>query len=230
MRCVCDVQVAGNGNVIGAFTPVKSPAAPTKASFLYKSDPSLSTCLLSLRNAHGRPCRLRLKAGMQNRALNLFSSYYHSHGPGYGYDADLRLMHGAAPNAPRGCSSYPYSFELNHAAEREAGLPPLPFAYIKWLLGGDDGAAAVGRALQRRRWSAGSCDELTPASAALEPLPSKGSRIQTSRRVAQLPCSSHPPPHVRAGIASFMRLRCSIIIALTQSCTFLEHFTRALVA
>ncbi len=53
-------QVKQSSNVFAAFTPVAwtadSPGSIT--------DPSRRTCIVSLINAHGRPCRLQLKAGL----------------------------------------------------------------------------------------------------------------------------------------------------------------------
>ena len=129
-RCL---QVAGNGFVCGALTPV---CWPDDASSKNVSDPSGRTFLFSLINTHGRPVKLRLKDGDCTFALCLHGGW----GPGFGGGADLCLMQQGRPaNSNNGCCVYPESFELDHAAESAAGLPPIPFAYDKTLLAGGDG-------------------------------------------------------------------------------------------
>jgi len=99
------------------------------------ADPSGRTFLFSLVNAHGRPVKLRLKAGHHDKAL-----YLNGGGPGFGGGSDLRLMSRGRPaNKEDGCSVFPYSYELDRAAEAAAGLPPIPFAHDNTLLVGDDG-------------------------------------------------------------------------------------------
>ena len=131
--------MAGNGFVCGAYAPVKWPAdAAALRAFIH--DPSSCTFLFSLVNAHGRPVKLRSKPD-QGYSVNLDGAL---NGPGFG-DTDLRLMAGSAADEPHGCVvAGSNSFELDHEAERAAGLPPIPFEYDQKLLAGDDGK---GRAL-----------------------------------------------------------------------------------
>ena len=128
-------QAARNGFISGAFTPVSWPAdAATRIGYL--PDPSGRTFLFSLVNAHGRVVKLRLKDSQHHFALNLNGAHC---GPGFGSGADLRLMRKEANDRGHGCHAYPMSFELDGDLERAVGLPPIPFAYDKALLAGDDG-------------------------------------------------------------------------------------------
>ena len=131
--CLC-TQVAGNGFVFGAYTPVKWPHdAAALCAFVH--DPSDCTFLFSLVNAQGRAVKLRSKPD-KGYSVNLDGP---SSGPGFG-DTDLRLMAGSAADEPHGCVvAGSHSFQLDHEAERAAGLPPIPFEYDQKLLAGDDG-------------------------------------------------------------------------------------------
>ena len=133
---VC-LQVSGNSYVCGAYTPVSWPADAAERS-RYVADPYGRTFLFSLTNKHGRAVKLRLKDSHCDEALNLSGSHC---GPAFGCDEDLQLMHAEAADEPQGCSTQPSSFEIDHEAERQAGLPPIPFAYDKKLLAGRDGKA-----------------------------------------------------------------------------------------
>ncbi len=128
--------------MFAAFTPVKWPSDDPG----WFADPSGRTCIVSLVNAHHRPLRLQLKAGAESHAAYKTKS----RGPCFGAkvsDVDI-MVPGSAQNY-----CMPESFELDEAAEREAGLPPLPFKYDKTLLSGvDDGKG--------RNWSKFSLAEL----------------------------------------------------------------------
>ena len=140
-RCASvGVQVAGNGFVCGAYTPLSWPAdAATHRGHV--ADPSGRTFLFSLVNAHGRPGKLRLKDSHREKALNFRGSGY---GPGFGSGADLRLMWNAnSASHVQGCSAQQNSFKLDQEADADAGLPPIRFASDKTLLAGDDGRGQV---------------------------------------------------------------------------------------
>ena len=123
--------MAGNGFVCGALTPV---CWPDDASSKNVSDPSGRTFLFSLVNAHGRPVKLRLMDNHRSEAFLLNEGG----GLDFGGGADLCLMQQGRPaNSKEGCYVCPDSFELDHAAESAAGLPPIPFDYDKTLLAGD---------------------------------------------------------------------------------------------
>jgi hypothetical protein len=127
------VQVAGNGFVFGAFTPLSWPADNSLCSHV--ADPSGRTFLFSLVNAHGRAVKLRLKEAQRDKALTAYGS---GNGPCFG-NSDLCLMYGKAATDPQGSYGRPDSFELDHETEAAAGLPPIDLAYDKSLLAGDDG-------------------------------------------------------------------------------------------
>lgn len=127
--------MAGNGFICGTYTPVSWPA-DAAARNGHLSDPSSRTFLFSLVNAHGRAVKLRLKDDHRDQALKLCGS---SSGPCFGKKDDLCLMRRKAAHEPQGCNTKPASFELDLEAETTAGLPPIPFAYDKTLLAGDDG-------------------------------------------------------------------------------------------
>jgi hypothetical protein len=133
---VC-AQVAGNGFVFGAFTPLSWPSI---ASFASASgyDQSGRTFLFSLANAHGRAVKLRLKnreapAQGYHSALSFYSA---GNGPGFG-NGELSLLHSYSGNST--IQSVQIAYELDHEAESAAGLPPIPFPYNWTLLAGDDG-------------------------------------------------------------------------------------------
>ena len=135
------LQVAGNKFIFGAFTPLSWPAdAASKGDWL--ACLCGHTFLFSLVNAHGRPVKLRLKAGERGKALSMKGSGY---GPGFSGGADVRLMWGQlAANQPQGCLVKPHSFEVDPEAEREMAAQPLPAGYDRTLLAGDDGAGGPG--------------------------------------------------------------------------------------
>ncbi len=115
--------------MFAAFTPVAWPAG--SPGFI--ADPSGRICIVSLVNAHDRPFRLQLKVGQEQFASCASTTY----GPYFGRGWDIAVW-----PPIYGDLSYcqPESFELDETAEREAGLPPLPFKYDKTLLSGvDDG-------------------------------------------------------------------------------------------
>ncbi len=80
-------------------------------------------------NKHGRPFRLKLKAGEEKYAINR----YGSDGPCFGGGCDVAIW---ADEDGSHCS--PFSFELDTEVESKAGQPPLLFAYGKALLSGVD--------------------------------------------------------------------------------------------
>ncbi len=100
--------------MFAVFTPVAWPAGSPGAI----ADPSGRTCIVSLVNKHGRPCRLKLKNGEEKHAVSRFAGT----GPAFGRGSDVGLM-----RLENHC--FPSSFELDAEAENQAGLPPLPFAY-----------------------------------------------------------------------------------------------------
>ena len=137
--------MADNGFICGAFTPVRWPAdAATRHDHV--ADPSGRTFLFSLVNAHGRAVKLRLQDDALDKALNFEKA---GSGPCFGF-ADLDLMrHGTALG--HGCLAYPKSFELDHKAEAQAGLSPIPFQYDASLLSGNRIRAVISRMHMRSR-------------------------------------------------------------------------------
>lgn len=127
------VKVSGSGFLLGAFSPLTRPARlPSDPAML--SDPSGRTCLLSLINAHARPCKLRLRAGAA-------ALWHRECGLTFGAGNDLSLGLCALPNTPKGCSATPSaSFELDADCESRAGLAPFAFPYDHTLLAGPDAA------------------------------------------------------------------------------------------
>ncbi len=112
--------------MFAVFTPIAWPTGLLS----WIADPSRRTCIVSLVNAHGRPCRLKLKTVREQYAIHRNESG----GPCFGSGYDVALL------AIRDNSCNPHSFELDTEAESAAGLSPLPFAYDKTLLSGvDDG-------------------------------------------------------------------------------------------
>ncbi len=115
--------------MFAAFTPI---AWPTDSAG-WVADPSRRTCIVSLVNAHGRPCRLLLKAGEEKYA----TIRYGSDGPCFGRGFDVSIWE------EEGSYCKPNSFELDAEAESDAGLPPLPCVYDKTLLSGVDSGKGV---------------------------------------------------------------------------------------
>ena len=139
------MQVGGNDFIFGAYTPINLPSTATFAS-TSGQDSSGRTFLFSLENAHGRAVKLRLK----NRVVPAGNGpVFHSalffpsanHGPSFGY-GELALLQPRSPYDATMSSSTAQSvqiaFELDHEAERAAGLPPIPFPYNWTLLAGAD--------------------------------------------------------------------------------------------
>ncbi len=113
-----------SGNIFAVFTPVTWPVS----SPVHVADPSRRTCIVSLVNAHGRPCRLQLKAGEEKHACYKSENC----GPCFGQGGlDLALM----AQSQSYCYS-PSTFELDEKAESDAGLPPLDVKLNKMLLSG----------------------------------------------------------------------------------------------
>ena len=125
----------------GAFTPVSWPSVLHGTDI---GDRTGRTFLFSLSNLHGRAVKLRLKDGERANALRVRCGEV---GPGFGAGADLRLMFDKAANLTGGCYTQPHSFEIDHEAERVAGLPPVQFKYNETLLSGV--ARTVGANSQR---------------------------------------------------------------------------------
>jgi hypothetical protein len=85
-------QVAGSGNICGAFTPVSWPSVVHGTDI---GDRTGRTFLFSLSNLHGRAVKLRLKDSERAYALRVRCGEV---GPGFGAGADLRLMFDKAAN------------------------------------------------------------------------------------------------------------------------------------
>ncbi len=86
------------------------------------------TCIVSLVNAHGRPCTLRVKF---DRDQSVFDQLAKGPCEG-GFGKDLKLD--VAADSWEKYSCQPDAFEIDHEAERQAGLPPLPYVYDDTLL------------------------------------------------------------------------------------------------
>ena len=115
--CHCGLQVAGNGFICGAFTPISWPAdAGTRASAGSVADPSGRTFIFSLVSAFGRAIKLRLKSTARSTALMLQHNWVPIFGQ-HGYLCLIDSRHQTDVHAAECGSFIPPSFEVDRAAE-----------------------------------------------------------------------------------------------------------------
>ncbi len=115
------MQVKGSGNVFAVYAP-GALAHSSDAATGFLRDESKHTCVVSLVNEHGRPCRLKLPP----MAYTLMGRA----GSGLMSERDGRI---ALAN-----DYQPALIALDAEAESLAGLPPLPFPYHSTLLAGSE--------------------------------------------------------------------------------------------